>query len=129
MNFHECIISVNKCIYNYPFWQLQSSGWKSERLLTPSIIWRANWRHDTLNRKVDWKFCARHSPDSSFCHLYGIRSWSNRCTKKLEILESRMLPVKFLWRQKVEEKYKFWRWGGTVTDFVRSCLIKEQGVW
>ncbi|KAL1828857.1 hypothetical protein ACET3Z_007269 [Daucus carota] len=33
--------------------KLQSSGWKSERLLTPSIIWRANWRHDTLNRKVD----------------------------------------------------------------------------
>ncbi|KAK1374475.1 Root UVB sensitive [Heracleum sosnowskyi] len=33
--------------------KLQSSGWKSERLLTPSIIWRANWRHDSLDRKVD----------------------------------------------------------------------------
>ncbi|KAL8112045.1 protein root UVB sensitive 3 isoform X2 [Apium graveolens] len=33
--------------------QLQSSGWKSERLLTPSIIWRANWTHDSLDKKVD----------------------------------------------------------------------------
>ncbi|KAM7484432.1 hypothetical protein LguiA_000441 [Lonicera macranthoides] len=31
--------------------KLQSSGWKSERLLTPSIVWRANWTCSKGNRK------------------------------------------------------------------------------
>ncbi|KAL1803234.1 hypothetical protein ACET3Z_031881 [Daucus carota] len=33
--------------------KLRSSGWKLERLLTPSIIWRAHWRRDCLDEKTE----------------------------------------------------------------------------
>ncbi|KAK9276700.1 hypothetical protein L1049_006236 [Liquidambar formosana] len=33
--------------------KLQSSGWKTERLLSPSIIWRANWISGSLDEKID----------------------------------------------------------------------------
>ncbi|XP_028761925.1 protein root UVB sensitive 3-like [Neltuma alba] len=33
--------------------KLKSSGWKTERLLSPSIIWRANWTYDPLEEKID----------------------------------------------------------------------------
>ncbi|CAL5428684.1 unnamed protein product [Camellia sinensis] len=33
--------------------KLQSLGWKTERLLSASIIWKANWRLGPLNEKID----------------------------------------------------------------------------
>ncbi|KAL5826261.1 hypothetical protein ACOSQ4_018058 [Xanthoceras sorbifolium] len=33
--------------------KLKSSGWKTERLLAPSIIWTANWISKPSNRKID----------------------------------------------------------------------------
>ncbi|KAK4278343.1 hypothetical protein QN277_016201 [Acacia crassicarpa] len=33
--------------------KLKSSGWKTERLLSSSIIWRANWTYDPLEEKLD----------------------------------------------------------------------------
>ncbi|CAI0390771.1 unnamed protein product [Linum tenue] len=33
--------------------KLSSSGWKTGRLLCPSIIWTANWIHSPLNDKID----------------------------------------------------------------------------
>ncbi|KAD2804162.1 hypothetical protein E3N88_37539 [Mikania micrantha] len=32
--------------------KLQSSGWKTERLLSSSITWRANWRHENPDKKI-----------------------------------------------------------------------------
>ncbi|KAH9772393.1 protein root UVB sensitive 3 [Citrus sinensis] len=33
--------------------KLKSSGWKTERLLSPSLIWRANWITEPLDKKID----------------------------------------------------------------------------
>ncbi|KAF7827976.1 protein root UVB sensitive 3 [Senna tora] len=33
--------------------KLKSSGWKTERLLSPSVIWRANWSYGPLQEKID----------------------------------------------------------------------------
>ncbi|XP_024989993.1 protein root UVB sensitive 3 [Cynara cardunculus var. scolymus] len=33
--------------------KLQSSGWKTERLLSSSIIWRANWSHGAPDKKIN----------------------------------------------------------------------------
>ncbi|KAJ0095821.1 hypothetical protein Patl1_16677 [Pistacia atlantica] len=33
--------------------KLKSSGWKTERLLSPSIIWRANWKYGQADKKID----------------------------------------------------------------------------
>ncbi|KMZ75334.1 hypothetical protein ZOSMA_116G00600 [Zostera marina] len=33
--------------------RLRSSGWKTERLLSPAIIWRANWVHISSDNKQD----------------------------------------------------------------------------
>uniref|UniRef100_A0A803MK22 Protein root UVB sensitive 3 n=1 Tax=Chenopodium quinoa TaxID=63459 RepID=A0A803MK22_CHEQI len=34
-------------------WQLQSSGWKTERLLLHSVVWRANWFIAQSDEKID----------------------------------------------------------------------------
>ncbi|KAK4762489.1 hypothetical protein SAY86_008257 [Trapa natans] len=33
--------------------KLNSSGWNTERLLSPSIIWRANWSSHSVDEKID----------------------------------------------------------------------------
>ncbi|XP_058070402.1 protein root UVB sensitive 3 isoform X2 [Magnolia sinica] len=33
--------------------KLQSSGWKTERLLSPSIVWRAHWIHGPSDEKIN----------------------------------------------------------------------------
>lgn len=33
--------------------KLKSSGWKTERLLSPSLIWKANWITEPLDKKID----------------------------------------------------------------------------
>ncbi|KAF8389708.1 hypothetical protein HHK36_024227 [Tetracentron sinense] len=33
--------------------KLQSSGWKTERLLSPSVVWRANWIYGPLDEKIN----------------------------------------------------------------------------
>ncbi|XP_022726868.1 protein root UVB sensitive 3 isoform X2 [Durio zibethinus] len=33
--------------------KLKSSGWKTERLLSPSIIWKAHWHCESLDEKTD----------------------------------------------------------------------------
>ncbi|XP_044490708.1 protein root UVB sensitive 3 [Mangifera indica] len=33
--------------------KLKSSGWKTERLLSHSIIWRANWKYAPADKKID----------------------------------------------------------------------------
>ncbi|KAI3733763.1 hypothetical protein L6452_13219 [Arctium lappa] len=33
--------------------KLQSSGWKTERLLSPSIVWRANWSREAPDKKIN----------------------------------------------------------------------------
>ncbi|PKI53353.1 hypothetical protein CRG98_026290, partial [Punica granatum] len=33
--------------------KLKSSGWNTERLLSPSVVWRAHWSFQSLDEKVD----------------------------------------------------------------------------
>ncbi|KAF3431582.1 hypothetical protein FNV43_RR26313 [Rhamnella rubrinervis] len=33
--------------------KLKSSGWKTERLLSPSILWKANWISESVDEKID----------------------------------------------------------------------------
>ncbi|GKU99700.1 hypothetical protein SLEP1_g12504 [Rubroshorea leprosula] len=33
--------------------KLKASGWKIERLLCPSIIWKAHWMQGQFNEKID----------------------------------------------------------------------------
>jgi hypothetical protein len=40
-------------IWIFIFLQLRSSGWKTERLLSHSIIWKANWICGPLDSKID----------------------------------------------------------------------------
>lgn len=39
--------------YNDLLLKLQSSGWRTERLLSPSVIWRASWLSGSSNSKLD----------------------------------------------------------------------------
>lgn len=39
---------MNKHYQDFIF-KLQSCGWKTERLLSSSIVWRANWTHKKIN--------------------------------------------------------------------------------
>ncbi|KAJ7943345.1 protein root UVB sensitive 3 [Quillaja saponaria] len=39
--------------YNIFLQKLKSSGWKTERLLSPSITWRANWISGPVEEKID----------------------------------------------------------------------------
>lgn len=42
-----------KFIFSFIILQLRSSGWKTERLLSPSIMWKANWICGPLDAKID----------------------------------------------------------------------------
>lgn len=42
-----------KFILSFIILQLSSSGWKTERLLSPSIMWKANWICGPLDAKID----------------------------------------------------------------------------
>lgn len=40
-------------IAEHPILQLKTSGWKTERLLSPTIVWKANWICGSSDGKID----------------------------------------------------------------------------
>lgn len=55
--FHLPLLFVSQMTYkfilSFIILQLRFSGWKTERLLSPSIMWKANWICGPLDAKID----------------------------------------------------------------------------